>query len=85
MSPFGKPHTEQTKAKVSVDIIFITQISNVAMIKGNIFTSRVLGIDVLQFENRNCKKLNPEYNFNTLDSWQDLSPVIVLVKKKILL
>lgn len=57
MSPFGKPHSEQTKAKVSVDVLFITQISNVAMIKENIFTSRMLGIDVLQFENRNCKKI----------------------------
>lgn len=47
MSPLWKPHTEQTKAKVSVDVIFITQISNVIMIKENIFTSRELGIDVV--------------------------------------
>lgn len=48
MSPFWKPHTEQTKAKVSVDVIFITQISNVAMIKENVFTSRALGIDIVR-------------------------------------
>lgn len=83
MPPFWKPHTEQTKAKISVDVIFITQISNVAMIKENIFTSRVLGIDVRVWK-QELQKLNPEYNFNTLDYWQQLCPVIVLVKKKIL-
>jgi len=44
---FEKPHTEQTKATVSVDGTFITQISNVAMIKENILTSTVLNTDVV--------------------------------------
>lgn len=47
LSLFEKPHTEQTKSTISVVGTFITQISNVAMIKENILTSTVLNTDVV--------------------------------------